>query len=293
MQEPGPQQPARIIVEFGIKTPPQHCTWQDMLDVWRATDAVETFTSCWNFDHFYPLVDDPRGPCMEAWVTLTALAARTQRVRVGCMVQGTPYRHPAVTANMAASLDIVSKGRLNLGLGAGWHEDECAAYGIELLPLGARMDRFEEFVQVVRHLLRDEETSFDGRYYQLERARCEPKGPQPGGPPIVIGGGGEKRTLRIAAEHADHWNLPFATPDQFRAKREILERHCEAVGRDAGEIESSVQIALPADEDPAVSAANAAALGEAGVDTVLFTLRVPYRAAIVEPLGRALESLTT
>ena len=106
-------------MRFGIKTPPQHCSWQDMLDVWRATDEIEVFSSCWNFDHFYPLVGDENGPCMEAWVTLTALAAHTSRVRVGCMVQGTPYRHPAVTANMAATLDIVSKGRLNLGLGAG------------------------------------------------------------------------------------------------------------------------------------------------------------------------------
>ena len=90
-------------MQFGIKTPPQHCRWQDMLDVWRATDEIDQFSSCWNFDHFYPLVGDANGPCMEAWVTLTALAAHTSRVRIGCMVQGTPYRHPAVTANMAAT----------------------------------------------------------------------------------------------------------------------------------------------------------------------------------------------
>ena len=278
-------------MEFGIKTPPQHCAWQDMLDVWRATDEVEAFTSCWNFDHFYPLVGDPEGPCMEAWVTLTALAANTRRVRVGCMVQGTPYRHPAVTANMAASLDIIAGGRLNLGLGAGWHQGECAAYGIELLPLKQRMDRFEEVVQVVRSLLTNEHTNFDGIYYKLSNARCEPKGVQPGGPPVVIGGGGEKRTLRIAAQYADHWNLPFATPEQFKAKHEVLQRHCDTVGRDVREIECSVQIALPADQDPEESAAQAAALGEAGVDTVLFSLRNPYRASIIEPLGRALEAL--
>ena len=278
-------------MNFGIKTPPQHCTWQQMLDVWRATDEVDVFTSCWNFDHFYPLVGDQDGPCMEAWVTLTALAANTSRVRVGCMVQGTPYRHPAVTANMAATLDIVSGGRLNLGLGAGWHEGECEAYGIDLLPIGKRMDRFDEAVAIVKSLLASAHTDFAGKYYTLKNARCEPKGPQAGGPPIVIGGGGEQRTLRTAALHADHWNLPFASPEQFRAKREVLAAHCEAVGRDINEIECSVQIALPPDEEPEASAANAAALGEAGVDTVLFSLRPPYHAGIVEPLGRALEQI--
>src|SRR4030095_5309570 len=112
-------------MKFGIKTPPQHCTWQQMLAVWQATDQTDIFDSCWNFDHFYPLVGDPNGPCMEAWVTLTALASHTKRVRVGCMVNGTPYRSPALPPNMAASLDVVSNGRLNLGLGAGWHEQEC------------------------------------------------------------------------------------------------------------------------------------------------------------------------
>jgi F420-dependent oxidoreductase-like protein len=259
-----------------------------MVDVWHVTDQMPVFDSCWNFDHFYPLVGDTDGPCMEAWVTLTALATNTSRVRVGCMVNGTPYRHPALTANMAASLDIVSNGRLNLGLGAGWHEQECAAYGIDLLPLKQRMDRFEEAVAIIRSLLGQENTSYQGEYYTLTDARCEPKGPQQGGPPIVIGGGGEKRTLNIAARHADHWNLPFASPDQFRAKREVLLGHCEAVGRDPAEIECSVQVAWAADTSAAEAVDVAHALGEAGVDTVIFSLRPPYLAATVEALGRAL-----
>ena len=278
-------------MKFGIKTPPQHCSWQDMLDIWRATDQIEVFTSCWNFDHFYPLVGDTDGPCMEAWVTLAALAANTQRVRIGCMVNGAPYRHPAVTANMAASLDIVSNGRLNLGLGAGWHEMECQAYGIELLPLKQRMDRFAESVQVICSLLREEQTTFSGDYYQLQQARCEPKPLQAGGPPIVIGGGGEKRTLRTVAMYADHWNLPFASPEQFQGKHQILQAHCERVGRNIDDIECSVQIALPADEAPGKSAESADALRAAGVDTVIYTMRNPYRASLIEPLGRALEAL--
>ncbi len=208
-------------MNYGIKTPPQHCSWQDMLDVWKATDQVDVFTSCWNFDHFYPLVGDPNGSCMEAWVTLTALAVNTQRVRVGAMVQGMPYRHPAVTANMAASLDIIAGGRLNLGLGAGWHEGECAAYGIDLLSLGQRMDRFEEGVQVVRSLLREEYTTFTGEYYQLDNARCEPKGSQRGGPPIVIGGGGENVRsellpgTRITGTCRSHHRISFATSTRY------------------------------------------------------------------------------
>jgi len=153
------------------------------------------------------------------------------------------------------------------------------------------MDRFEEAVQIVIALLSQETTSFDGTYYQITQARCEPKSPQQPTPPIVIGGGGEKRTLRIAARYASHWNLPFATPEIFQAKREVLLAHCADVGRNAAEITCSVQIALPADQAPAESAAQAAALGEAGVDEVIFTMRNPYDAAMLEPLARALESI--
>ena len=279
-------------MRFGIKTAPQHTTWDDMLAVWRAADEVETFESAWNFDHFYPIVGDATGPCPEGWVTLTALASATQRLRVGCMVNGVPYRHPAVLANMAASLDVVSGGRLDLGLGAGWNQVEAGAYGIDLLPMRARMDRFDEAVEVIVQLLSQEVTDFDGEHFCLAQARCEPKGPQQPHPPIVIGGGGETRTLRTAARWAQHWNLPFATPEIFRHKRGVLLEHCAAVGRDPGEITCSVQIAVPADQPPEEVAASAAALAEAGVDKVILTLRTPYRAAIVEPLGKALAELS-
>ena len=278
-------------MRFGIKTAPQHCTWQELLDIWRAADEAPIFESAWNFDHFYPLTPPSEGPCLEAWVTLSALAQATSRIRVGCMVTGVPYRHPAVLANMAASLDIVSAGRLELGMGAGWHQGEADAYGIDLLPMRHRMDRFEEAVEVVISLLSQEWTDFSGKHFQLERARCEPKGPQRPHPPIVIGGGGEKRTLRVAARFANHWNMPFAPPEAFAKKREILLKHCEDVGRDASEISCSVQIAMPADQAPEEAAANAAALAEVGVDLVIFTIRNPYRASLVEPLAKALENL--
>ena len=278
-------------MRFGIKTAPQHTSWGDMLDVWRAADEVELFETAWNFDHFYPLQGDKNGPCLEAWVTLSALAQATSRIRIGCMVNGVPYRHPALVANMAASLDIVSGGRLELGLGAGWNEQETKAYGIDLLPMGQRMDRFEEAVEVIDSLLVHEITTFQGKYFQLEQARCEPKGPQQPRPPIVIGGGGEKRTLRIAARFAQHWNLPFATPEVFHKKNEILLAHCEAVGRDSSLIMRSVQIESTADQDPAEVAENAAALFAAGVDQVILTLRTPYRAERVAALAKSLEAI--
>ena len=280
-------------MRFGIKTVPEHTSWGDMLDVWRAADEIELFETAWNFDHFYPIIGDGDGPCLEAWVTLSALAQATSRIRIGCMVNGVPYRHPALVANMAASLDIVSDGRLELGLGAGWNEQETEAYGIDLLPIGQRMDRFEEAVEVVDSLLSNEFTTFRGKYFQLEQARCEPKGPQQPRPPIVIGGAGEKRTLRIAARFAQHWNISFVTPDQFIKKNEILLTHCESVGRDSSLITRSVQIISGADQDPVEVADEAAALFAAGVDKVIFMLSTPYRAEQVTALAKSLEAIST
>jgi|TARA_B110000014_G_scaffold100807_1_gene69257 F420-dependent oxidoreductase-like protein len=280
-------------MRFGIKTVPEHTSWGDMLDVWRAADEIELFETAWNFDHFYPIIGDGDGPCLEAWVTLSALAQATSRIRIGCMVNGVPYRHPALVANMAASLDIVSDGRLELGLGAGWNEQETEAYGIDLLPIGQRMDRFEEAVEVVDSLLSNEFTTFRGKYFQLEQARCEPKGPQQPRPPIVIGGAGEKRTLRIAARFAQHWNISFVTPDQFIKKNEILLTHCESVGRDSSLITRSVQIISGADQDPVEVADEAAALFAAGVDKVIFMLSTPYRAERVTALAKSLEAIST
>ena len=280
-------------MRFGIKTVPEHTSWGDMLDVWRAADEIELFETAWNFDHFYPIIGDGDGPCLEAWVTLSALAQATSRIRIGCMVNGVPYRHPALVANMAASLDIVSGGRLELGLGAGWNEQETEAYGIDLLPIGQRMDRFEEAVEVVDSLLSNEFTTFRGKYFQLEQARCEPKGPHQPRPPIVIGGAGEKRTLRIAARFAQHWNISFVTPDQFIKKNEILLTHCESVGRDSSLITRSVQIISGADQDPVEVADEAAALFAAGVDKVIFMLSTPYRAERVTALAKSLEAIST
>ena len=188
--------------------------------VWKAADDIDVFESGWTFDHFYPIFSDSTGPCLEGWITLTALAQATTRLRVGVLVTGIHYRHPAVLANMASALDIVSNGRLELGIGAGWNEEESGAYGIELGTIKERFDRFEEACQVLTGLLSQETTTFDGTYYQLKDARNEPKGPQQPHPPICIGGNGEKRTLRITAQYADHWNFVGGTPQELSREQQ-------------------------------------------------------------------------
>jgi len=277
-------------VRFAFKTANQNTTWADILAVWREADDIELFESGWVFDHFYPIVGDPAGPCLEGWVALAALAQATRRLRLGAMVTGIHYRHPAVLANMAVTIDIISGGRLELGIGAGWNELESGAYGIELGTLRERSDRFEEACQVLISLLSQEVTDFSGSYYQLSDARNEPKGPQRPHPPIVIGGGGEKRTLRTAARYAQHWNFSGGTPADFSRKRDVLHAHCADVGRDPAEIVLSAHVQLEGD-DVAGAAASAAALGAEGLDLAIVYLRPPLSPAILAPLAEALAPL--
>jgi F420-dependent oxidoreductase-like protein len=276
-------------MRFAIKTAPQDTTWDAMLDVWRAADDIELFESGWTFDHFYPIFGDSAGPCLEGWVTLTALAQATRRLRLGTLVTGIHYRHPAVLANMVATLDIISGGRLELGIGAGWNQEESGAYGIELGTPRERSDRFEEACAVLVGLLSQPTTTFKGSYYELTDARCEPKGVQRPHPPICIGGSGEKRTLRTAARFAQHWNFVGGTVEQFTRAREVLYQHCFDLGRDPASILLSSHVAFTG--DPAATAATAAALGEAGVQLAIVHLRPPHSAAVLEPLAAALAQL--
>ncbi len=282
------------MVSFAVKTPPQHARWRDLLDIWRTADDIEVFTEAWNFDHFYPLTPPQTGPCLEGWTTLAALAQATTRLRVGTMVNGMHYRHPAITANMAASLDIISDGRFNLGLGAGWFEPESNAYGIPLGTMRERMDRFDEGVEVIVKLLTQETTTFEGDYYRLVDARCEPKPLQQPAPPIVIGGKGEKRTLRTVARYADYWDAMSPNgPTEWLRLNDVLLGHCDAVGRDPAEIRRSVHIFWPADADPGELADRAMEYGAVGVDVVIFSMRGPYLAGLLEPQADALERAQT
>lgn len=256
-----------------------------MLAIWKAADQIDVFESGWTFDHFYPIFSDSKGPCLEGWITLTALAQATTRLRVGVLVTGIHYRHPAVLANMASALDIVSDGRLELGIGAGWNEEESGAYGIELGTIRERFDRFEEACQILKGLLSHETTTFDGTFYQLKDARNEPKGPQQPHPPICIGGSGEKRTLRITAQYADHWNFVGGTPEEFARKRDVLAAHCADIGRDPKEIMLSAHVRLGEDRDYDKVIEEAAALGGEGLDLAIIYLPPPYDPAVLEPLA--------
>jgi F420-dependent oxidoreductase-like protein len=276
-------------VRFAFKTSPQNTTWPEMLDVWRVADDIDVFESGWTFDHFYPIFSDSTGPCMEGWVTLSALAQATRRLRLGTLVTGIHYRHPALLANMAATLDLVSAGRLEIGVGAGWNEEESGAYGIELGPLRDRSDRFEEACEILVRLLTDETTTFHGKHYDLVDARCNPKGLQRPHPPICIGGSGEKRTLRTAARFAQHWNFVGGTAEEFARKRDVLHAHCADVGRDPAEITLSSHVRFGADH--AETAATAAALADAGADLAIVILPVPYSPAVLEPLAAALAAI--
>lgn len=275
-------------MRFGFKTAPQNTTWADMLAVWQAADEMEIFESGWVFDHFYPIFSDSTGPCLEGWTALTALAQATSRLRLGCLVTGIPYRHPAVLANMAATVDIISGGRLELGVGAGWNEEESGAYGIELGTPKERSDRFEEACAVLVGLLSQETTTFDGTYYQLKDARNEPKGPQRPHPPLCIGGSGEKRTLRTTARYAQHWNFVGGDPAEFARLREVLHGHCADIGRDPAEItlSSHVRLAGPADLGDVVD--QITGLAAVGLDLAIVYLPPPHSPTVLEPLAKEL-----
>ena len=196
-------------------------------------------------DHFYQIgvVGGPEEPMLEAYTVLGGIAARTERVMLGTMVTGVTYRNPAVLAKTVTTLDIVSKGRAMLGIGAAWNDIEHAGYGVEFPPIGEREDRLEEALTICKAMFTQERPSFEGRHYRIDRALNNPRPIQTGGPRIMVGGGGEKRTLKIAARFADITNW-FGSLDEAAAKLAILDRHCEAVGRDPSEILRTVAVPI-------------------------------------------------
>ena len=272
-------------MQYAIKTSPQLTTWKDMLAVWQEADKMDVFHSAWNFDHFYPInVPDTSGPCMEAWTTLTALAQATTRIRLGCMVTGIVYRHPALLANMISSVDIISDGRLELGIGAGWNEQECDAYGIELGTLTERFDRFDEACEVLHSMLTNEVTNFSGKYFNLTEARNNPSPIQKPHPPICIGGNGEKRTLPNVARWAQHWNYAAFDFEGWVAKKAVLDGICRDIGRDPGEIMTSVhQTATPEGLDELEE--NCFKFKEGGLGLILFYLPPPHTPSILQKLA--------
>lgn len=196
------------------------------------------FASGWFYDHFHPVPEQSPYPVFECWTMTTAIAAETSSLRVGQMVTCNSYRNPALLAKMAATVDVLSKGRLEFGIGAGWFEDEYDGYGYAFPSDADRIRMMDEATELIRRFWTEERVSYQGRYYEMEGAYCSPKPVQDPMPPITIGGGGEQLTLRAAAKWADRSNY-FGDPDTFARKSRVLDDHCEAVGRDPAEIERS------------------------------------------------------
>jgi F420-dependent oxidoreductase-like protein len=215
--------------------------WADVLEIVQACDGAGWY-GVYFADHFMPndLGGEPLdGPVLECWGVMAGLAAATAELRVGSLVCGNLYRHPAVVAKAASTVDHISGGRFVLGVGAGWQVNEHQAYGIELLGTKARLDRFEAACAVITSLLRERRTTLDIDAYRITNAPCDPK-PVQSPLPLLVGGKGERRTMRIAARYADEWNA-WTTPDEFRQKIDVLERHCDDLGRDPSSIRRSTQ----------------------------------------------------
>jgi F420-dependent oxidoreductase-like protein len=238
-------------VRLGLKLAPQNCTLADLRGVWRIADEAG-FDHVWGFDHLSPIFADVAGDIFEGWMLLAAMAEATSRVRIGLMVTGNTYRHPAVLAKMAATVDHLSEGRLEFGIGAAWAEVEHTMLGIPFYTVGRRIRRLGEACTLIKQLWTEDVADFDGRYYTLRGAVANPKPLQRPYPPIWIGGSGEKLTLRVVAEHADVWNTGGPVEECVR-KAGVLEEHCAEVGRDPGEIARSVQVRYGGDAGATVA----------------------------------------
>lgn len=297
------------MTSFGVHTGLQNISTDGLRAAWRRIEELGfDWISIW--DHLYGAtgnVDD--ATCLEAVTMHTALAIETSRVQCGALVYSVGFRHPAVMAKAVTAIDLLSGGRAAIGLGAGWAEVEYNAYGIDFPSVGTRMDQLEECAACVRGLLHAEITSFDGRWFTLREARNEPRPVQPK-LPIWIGGGGERRTLRIAARYADGWNVPFMSPETFGRKRGVLHDHCADTGRDPSEIRCAVNLGLAWSEESLQEQFGAIAdfvrpgvlrgsvsevvdrIGEyvtAGADQVNLALRAPFDLDALERFAAALD----
>jgi F420-dependent oxidoreductase-like protein len=230
-------------IRFGIQTAQQDVTFERMRDFWQKVDGWG-YDSLWVFDHFYPIfVPDPTGRCMESWTLLGALSQHTKRARIGALVNGNTYRNPCLTAKMAATLDQISGGRLNLGLGAGWFELEHKSLGFDFKTVPQRLEALDESCQIIRGMFSQEKTTLKGKHYKVVDAVCNPK-PIQKNVPLMIGGHGERVLLKIVAKHADMWNTGNADAPEMKRLIGVIERHADTVGRDADQIEKTLALAM-------------------------------------------------
>jgi len=236
-------------VRFGIQTPIEGASFAALARHWQRAERLG-YDSVWLDDHFYGVATRPSDDSLECWTLMAALARETSTLRFGTLVVCNGYRHPPLLAKMAGSVDHISNGRLEFGLGAGWYEQEYLAYGYDFPPIATRLAQLEEALQICKLMWGAETATFVGRHYRVQDAWCNPKPVQKPHPPIMIGGGGEKVLLRIAARHADRWNFGGSVAD-FRRKIAILDAHCRAIGRDPSSIEKTWfgNILIEADEE--------------------------------------------
>ena len=247
-------------LKLGVHTGPQNLEVADLKRIWRmAEEGGLHWASVW--DHFYanPL-RERTDPCFEGVASMAALAASTQRLRVGCLVFCALFRNPGLLAKAAVTIDHLSDGRCELGVGAGWFEEEFSDFGYAFPPLGERLDQLEEALAILRALLREGEVSFKGRFYEMEGAVCSPR-PRNPGLRIWVGGRGPKRTPRIAARHADGFNVPYPSPEEYAVRLGALDEACAAIGRDPAEIERSVNVAFLVSVDAKAGASSERAPG--------------------------------
>jgi F420-dependent oxidoreductase-like protein len=224
-------------IRFGIQTPLEGATFAALARHWQAAERLG-YDSVWLDDHFYGVVTPAWDDALECWTLMAALARETSTLRFGTLVACNGYRHPPLVAKMASSVDHISNGRLEFGLGAGWYEQEFTAYGYEFPGIAARLGQLDEALQICKLMWTVERATFAGKHYRVHQAWCNPKPLQKPHPPIMIGGGGEQVLLRLVARHADRWNFG-GTLEEYRTKLAVLEGHCRRIGRDPAAIEKS------------------------------------------------------
>ena len=241
-------------LNFGLKPALQLNSMETLRRMWKLADDGG-FDGCWVIDHFAALGPDRTGDVFEAWTTLAAMAEATSRVRIGTMVTGNSHRHPGMLAKMAVTVDHLSGGRLDMGIGAGGDEMVHDMFGMPLGSVRERIDSLAEACQILELLWTQPTTSFDGQHYRLTDALANPKPVQRPHPPLWVAGSGERRSLRVIAEHADVWinaNMPGTPAEELARLSGVLDRHCEDIGRDPATIRRAVQLRMPADPDEAM-----------------------------------------
>ena len=265
-------------MRIGVDCSQHQLTWEQLLDRVRWAEEAG-FEGAWVFDHFKALYGDPRGPCLEGWTLLAALAAATTRIRLGPLVTGVTYRHPSMLAAEAVTVDHISDGRLELAIGAAWSDGEQRELGFASPPPAERGGRLEEAIRVMKLLMTEEGASFEGRYYRLEHATYNPKPVQDPHPPLWVGAGGEQIMLPIAGRHADVWH-GFGSVDELQRKWRIVAAAADEAGRDPDEVVRSTNLSISEPWDEVKR--TAAALREAGIGYLIASWPAEGKARVEE-----------